>query len=479
MKKSTVIGGSAFVAVSTIASSALGVVLNLALPLLLSPAAYATYSTLLGYSLLVSSVLYEWIRIGVLRFSVSPEGAARDEERRAVLMFAYMASTGILLVLTLGALAAGLANTFALSIAAMLLAAIAQGAFAGTQAVARAHFSNAEFVVRTGGRAIATLGLGIAAALVFGTGEAVILATALAAGLASLSSMPRMWRAVSSARFNTGDLGFFLRFGSIAAVSTNLSIAAPAILRTVIVSSAGAAHAGGALLAIDLAQRLFSTLASSVNIVVFQRAVQAADFGSRERVATGMMWLVMIIPCLFVPCLIVVYFCLPQIALVVPSHFRDGFVENGFVAVLAIAILTVRQYSLDPLFVVIKRIELSLISPIMLLAMLAGSTWVSMIHFDTIGGALQLVLISMTISAFASIAVLAWTRAVIWPIRELAKLLAITVATVTVSAVVPTGDGILGAVLRSIEISGVYLAGALALDLLGSRSLLASRIGRQ
>lgn len=476
MKKSAILNGSALLAVSTIASSVLGVVLNLALPLLLSPAAYANYSTLFAYSLLVSSVFYEWIRVGVVRFSVSPEGAERDQERGSVLMFAYLVSTGILLVLTLAALAFGAANAFGLSMAAMLVAAIAQGAFAGTLALSRAHFSNAEYVLRVGGRAIGSLALGIAAALMFGTGEAVMLANALAAALSSLYSAPRMWRGATAAHFNGRDFGFFLRFGGTAAISTNLSVAAPAILRSVIINSAGAANAGGALLAIDLAQRLFSTLASSVNVIVVQRAIQATDFGDRRRVASGTMWLMMSLPALFVPCLLVLYFCFDVIALVVPVHFRDGFVQDGFVAILAMAILTLRQYSLDPVFLVIKRIGLSIVSPVLLLAILAGSTWISAAHFDTVQGALQLVLLSMVISLLATIAVLAWTRAVIWPIGEFVKLVAITIVTAVAAAILPIGGGIVGGVLRATVISVVYVAGALMLDFVGLRSMLATWI---
>lgn len=469
------LSSQAALVVTTVLASFLGIALNLCLPFLLHAEEYARYSLLLGFAQVTASLLFEWLRISVIRYSQTSDHSA-DQDRRSVMAAAYLAISGTLGILAVAFALLSTLNAGFSPVALVTAIAALQGIFDGQQAAARASFSNLAVSSRTMLRAILSPAGAVAGGLLFGTGEATLIGFALAYPLSSFFSARRQLAEWLATPPKFAALPALLRFGVLAAAGTNLSIAIPAALRSVIVGSVGLAEAGGLLLIVDLAQRTFSTIGASINVVTVQNAIRAHVSDRPERLHDAIRPHLVLLVASGFPFVLCYLTLAPQIlsGSILPESYRGGFSTSGLLLMLAIFLMTVRQYSIDSLFVVFGRSLLAPVGAVTTLALLiAAAPAMAVLHPSTDIAMLSLLTASLAGTAAAIVCLVATTK-VPWPFRDLWLTLAAALL-VTLPAWLFAGTlGPFHAVLLAAGLGLVYLALLVAGDVAGSRAVLAS-----
>ncbi|WP_423068384.1 hypothetical protein [Devosia sp. CN2-171] len=469
------LSSQAALAATTVLASFLGIALNLCLPFLLHAEEYARYSLLLGFAQVTASLLFEWLRIGVIRYSQTSDPAA-DQDRRSVMAAAYLAVSGALGVLAVAFALLSTLNAGFSPVALVAAIAALQGIFDGQQAASRASFLNFAVSSRTILRAVLGLVGAVAGGLLFGTGEATLIGFALAYPLSSFFSARRQLTEWSATPPKFAALLPLVRFGVLAATGTNLSIAIPAALRSVIVGSVGLGEAGGLLLIVDLAQRTFSTIGTSINVVTVQNAIRAHISDRPERLHDALRPHLVLLAASGFPFVLCYLTLAPQIlgGSFLPESYRGGFGTSGLLLMLAIFVMTVRQYSIDSLFVVFGRSLLAPVGAVTTLALLiAAAPAVTLLHPST-AITMTALLAASVVGTAAAIFCLVATAKVPWPFRDLWLTLAAALLVTLPAWLFAATIGPFHALLLSAGLGLVYLALLAVGDVAGSRAVLAS-----
>lgn len=468
------LASSAGLSVATLVASVLGVGLNLVIPFVLPAAEYARYSLMLGFAQLIASVLFEWVRVNVIRFSNTADLEA-DANRRAVLTWVYAVTIGVMtLAAVVSLLLVGVSLWFWSSAIVVATAAL-QGIFDGQQAASRAALDNTSVSLRILLRTSLAFACSVAAGLMFRTGDAALLGFALAFPLTSLIGVRALPTALGKAHFSLPVFLRMLNFGMLAAAGTNLSLAIPAAIRSVVVASVGLAQAGGILLVIDLSQRVFATIGMSVNIVAVQNAIRAIEFGDDRQIREKIRQQIMAVACLILPIIIVFAFIQQPLAdYIIPTQYHDGFEAGGLAAVIAIGIMAIRQYSLDPLFVVLgKAVAAPVGTATMLVVLLAFEL---LVPADWLGGSVQATMSELIFASIAGLVVTAvalmFTKTLPWPIRDMIWVGAATIITILVGMVLPPAHGIWAGIAVATVLGLVFVAAIIIGNVLETRALL-------
>lgn len=468
------LASSAGLSVATLVASVLGVGLNLVIPFVLPAAEYARYSLMLGFAQLIASVLFEWVRVNVIRFSNTADSEA-DANRRAVLTFVYATTIGLMVTAAvLSLLLVGVSLWF-WSAAIVVATAALQGTFDGQQAASRAALDNASVSLRILLRTCLAFASSVAAGLVFRTGDAALLGFALAFPLTSLIGVRGLPAALAKANFSLPVFWQMIKFGVLAAAGTNLSLAIPAAIRSVVVASVGLAQAGGILLVIDLSQRVFATIGMSINIVAVQNAIRAIEFGDDQQIREKIRQQVMVVACLILPIIIVFAFIQQPLAdCIIPAQYRAGFEAGGLAAVIAIGIMAIRQYSLDPLFVVLGKAGAAPIGTATMLAVLLA--FELLVPADWFGGSVQAKMNELIFASVAGVVVtaiaLVFTKPLPWPIRDMIWVGVAAIVTIVVGVLLPPAHGIWTAIAVAAVLGLVFVIAIIIGNVLETRALL-------
>lgn len=461
----------AILSVSTIAASFVGLALTILLPFVLPIDQYARYSVLFSFSQLVSILIFEWARIGVIRYSQTAE-AVQAASRSNVLAAGYAVAFGLLsgaavLCASLASLAPWLWPAAIVSMVAAL-----QGLFEGQQADARACGDNTHFSARMVARAIAGLVGALGCGWLFRSGEAALLGLAVTYPIVGMIGWRTAASRLRSAPFSWPELRFLFRFGLLAAVGTNLSIAAPALARGALLASLGPDRAGGVLLAVDLFQRAFSTIGAAVNVVVFQNAIRALEFGDDRGKRKALRDQILAVSCLVLPVAIAFGALHTQLAnTLIPPVYRDSFTASSVLAVAAMGVITIRQYSLDPLFIVFGRAGGAPAGPAVLLltplvyAAIPGGVWET-----SLGWAMAPLLATAVVSMTVTVLILNTLTPINWPFRDIARMALISAAMIITGTLLPQGANLIVAAGLAVVLALEFVGGMLALNVLGART---------
>lgn len=352
-------------------SASLAIVLALSIPYLLVPAQYARFSLALAWIQLLSSIGFEWLRVSVLRHSAS---TAEDAgEIRANLARLYLGMTAVLGGTGVALIFAALHNSFWWMPAFIFLSAAMQGVFDGRCAWARAHFDNRTLAIAMVGRPLTTLVLVLGACWFVPRVEAALAAFAFSF-LISITLFRDSPASVVSGGIRPAwpvvrQLGIF---GGSAAVSTNISLALPAAMRSVLITVLGAGAAGGALFALDLVQRVFATIGLSFNLLHFQSLIRVADTEGREAVVAKARRTIALEALLYALLAAgIAATATPFGKIVAPSRFEADFITYLPAMALLMAALCLRQFAIEPLYIVFKQVRFISLGPaITLLAFL-------------------------------------------------------------------------------------------------------------
>ncbi|WEK05681.1 MAG: hypothetical protein P0Y65_05350 [Candidatus Devosia phytovorans] len=467
-----VLGSSAAPSVAVTAGSVFGIALNLVIPFVLPMAEYALYSLLLGLAQLVTSLSFEWMRLAMLRHGYGADEVVAHQ-RRLVLARCYVATTGVLLVAAVLVASITMVWSWAGAISIVLACAAIQGAFDGQMAAARARFDNLAFSGRWIVRALLGLVLAIVFAAVFQTGMAALAGLTLSYPLAALLWRENLLAALGRGEaFDWAEFRLLFGFGELAALATNLSVAVPAVVRSLVVGSLGLAGAGGVLLAIDIGQRLFSTVGTAINVVVVQRAIRAMEHDDSAAVRRRLRDQVVVAVGVVAPLAIGLIALRGQVAeLIVPLDYRVGFAAGLLAVTLASALQAMRQYALDPLFLIFGRSGGAPLAPAVVLALLAVSTITPMAWWGSaLAAAVLPLLLAHAIGLVVTIAALCLLTPMRWPWHDLWRLALAVGAMGTIAAVLPASEGLADGVVVFLALAVPYAGCVLALDVGGIRS---------
>jgi O-antigen/teichoic acid export membrane protein len=463
---------SSFVLVgSVIGASLIGVVTALLLPFVLDPRQYAIFSLMIAFSQLCTNVSNEWLRISAIRFA---GGKVRGPNAGLILAL-YQRLSVILLAVGLAMFALSFAFPALCFGSVLVIAALFQGAFDGRSAFARARFQNIRLGMVSIVRAIFGLVGAIGVAYLTGSGLWAFMGLILSYPLAMPAFGDNPARLLAPRRLEWVQVRSVMRLGLFAALASNAALVVPALLRGMIASIAGLSGAGPALLAFDVAQRLFAVLGTSLNLLTIQVLIRTADTRPREDVLDQSRMFSIRVSAVF----LWVAACGATVAdpiaeLVVPPGYAAGFATMCYFMLPIAALLYLRQYAFDSVFIVFRRTGLAPIAPAAVTAALAivylaaylGSVGLTTALWLSLGIATAGALATGLVLRYAGLPALAW--------REIALTAAIAAASGFGAITMPGPGAMLGLVLRPLVASLFFLLimGILDIGSLRSRFLI-------
>lgn len=341
-------------------------ILNMAgivvLPKVMDAGEFALFSLASSLGLLVIAVFYEWNRMSIMRFTVTPDKDAEIKRRFALRRSSYSISVA------LGCVAVFCfpfsQQKYFLVVAMALIFAISQATFEARQATFRAEFHDKNYSVNLFLRAL--IGFLFLISAGYMTGSAFFTVAAWAASFLIVlvyfrddaSRLPKH-------SVDWGVLRFLLTYGvgaSLTAIATTL------LSPTVRMLTAGfipLADSGKLMLAMDISQKIVGVLGVTISILTIQTTIRAQEFGHfqlvRDRIGAQMPTvLAVILPS-------VVGFILLKddfASIFVPESYRDIFLENIVFCMAASGALGFRMFALDSVFLILGRPYVAISGPV-------------------------------------------------------------------------------------------------------------------
>ena len=342
-------------------ASTLGLATTTSLPFLLQPQYYVEFSISLTSIQLISNAASEWLRVAIIR-NVGNGSSHTANESNIIAIYARV----VLGLLAVGMLmiACSFVSTIPILVGVIFISAAIQAVFDGRSAWARAKFDNYRFVGATVLRALLMFFL------------VLILAYLSRSPLISLIGFP-ISHLISLFVFRDSASGFarslatkpahlrdIASLGGYAALGTNLSLGLSLFIR-VFISSRLSAESAGVIFALDVSQRLFSTLGLALNTVFLQTFIRTLDSSSQANQSYAVR--AFVLPNFMVLAIIMgaCAFIVPLLGeLVAPTLYRDAIKDLSHFVFVATGLFAVRQYAVDPVFVGLRKTHFIPIFPI-------------------------------------------------------------------------------------------------------------------
>lgn len=351
-----------------------GLALSLTLPHVLAPKEYAKFSLLLSVVQLTSSLGYEWIRVAVIRYAGQASNATDSAIRtRHTLRSLYVYVSALLITVSAMLFIGQIWYQELIFPAIICIVAVAQGVFDGRSAWARARFENISLAITMVARPIATLLLVVVMCYFSHSAGGAAIGLGMSYLVTMLIFRDRAKHAFVNFPSNFEQTRSLLSFGVVAAVGTNLSLAIPAALRAVLITTLGITGSGGALLALDLSQRLFATIGMALNLLHLQTLIRTIDTTSVEhsilRIRSSLTLEIALYAWLIMICAVASSSIGNMVA---PLSFQADFIRSLPSMSLLMATLCLRQFAIEPLFIGFKRVAFLPIGPAVTLILFAS-----------------------------------------------------------------------------------------------------------
>lgn len=331
-----------------LASALLQFALGLVVAWLLGPAEFGAYALALAAAILVQTVVFEWIRLSATRFHHAGEG--NQLARRLTRAWAQL--SGVMLFAAILLLVFGGARRWLFCLVPLI--AIAAGFVDFRAALLRAEFNQrgyALFMLLRNGLAIVLLPL---AAYRFGTAEAGLAAFLAAlvlasAGVGLLARRPAGVLAPANDNGSGPELAALLRYAGPIVVTNCLYLLLFFGLRSAVALTSGIAAAGQFSLALDFVLKLFTTIGTALDLMLFQIAVREArengESAGEARVRhNAEIILAAILPMALGLALVIAVL---EPVLVAPE-FRGAFAGYVTAVLPGVALYAIIQYALHP-----------------------------------------------------------------------------------------------------------------------------------
>lgn len=386
-----------------IVSNLFGFLLQFLLPFYLVPSEYSIYSVVLATAQVFLLLFFEPIRLSLLRYSGSKNLFVR-QRRGSLFFFSYLF---VFFVLVLVGVFSYVTNLYVsapyiyiISLAALVAAF--QGGFEGAQSYARAQFFNKVFAYSWVIRSAATLLFCLAAGFFFQAATHVLAAYALSFFLIFFAVYFVKYKGV----FWRGaeELLFFVKYGLSLALAMFLSGLFVPVFKNYLAIEIGPSSAGGFFWAFDLYLKVFAILGMVINLALSQRTISEIENGDREKAiilsTLQVCGVIAVIAPVYIGAIFLQDFVIRYLS---PEDYR-GLVSNFyFWAVSAAAIISIRMFSADALFVVFSKVKVAFFSPIFTIFL-----WLvfSLIFGSNQDNILRIFCSSLAIGLFFSIALL-------------------------------------------------------------------------
>jgi O-antigen/teichoic acid export membrane protein len=454
-------------------NAALTFALGLVVAKFLGPDAFGRYAVALSVATVINTAAFEWLRLSATRFY--SERARRDDAGvRATLALGYGA-----IVLTLAALLAA-AALLRLDLglptgllAAATVAGAAMGLFDYQAALARARFLDRTYAALVLAKNALGFALMVGGAVLFGDPTLVLYGSALSALAAIVAARRALADPEARPSLARRDLiGGFARYALPLVAASFVYQLIPLLNRGFLASRFGFAEAGTFSLPADLGLRLFATLGTGMDMLLFQIAVRTDETHGRDAARAQVARNLALVAAVLFPVTAGFWLVLPSFeALVVPAAFRGGFASYRALLIPALLALSLVQYALNPVFQLRKATAPVTAAALAALVVDAGLLPVLTARFGPLGVAAAqaggFVVASLVLTLLA-----ARTTALPW--RDLALAAAATIAMTTalwpLRALPP---GIAQLSLTAAAGVGIYGALALAFDIAGARAIAA------
>lgn len=361
---------AALLMASLILANLANLAIQFVIPRVLLPAEYTQFAMTWASGQLLAAVLFEWLRIGTVRYSGSiDESVGHDLRQTLISLYVLVLSFAGLSALVMLLLGLKLQGLFWAGF--VLFYATAQGAFDGKQAKLRASFQNLKFSLIWTARSILSFLLAVGAAQFFGGAAYAVAGLCLSFFIVILCAGDRRGAWV---RPRPADVLFLAKYGFFAASAGIITYIIPLAARYLIIHMHGGEESAGAVLSLDIAQKVVMALGTAANLLMLQPVIsRVASKKDTSAAALGEHLSRMF--ALMAPVLVgFVYLNSFAAKYFVPPAFNLGYEEISTPAILAATLLCIKSFGVDALFVIGGRTGLSAISAL-LSAILAALGW--------------------------------------------------------------------------------------------------------
>lgn len=454
--------------------------LGLVVAWLLGPAEFGAYALALSAAILLQTLVFEWIRLSATRFHHAGDGG----QLAALLLRLFTGLSGAMLVLAVLLLVFG--GVWHWLFCQIPLLAVAAGFADFRAALLRAEFNQRGYALLMLLRNLLAMGLLPLAAWRFGSAEAALGAFLLAlvlAGLAIEVVFRRNAGALASAEelASTPEMAALLRYALPIVATNGLYLLLFLGLRSAVAWTGGLAAAGRFSLALDFTSKLFTTIGTALDLMLFQVAVREArekgEAAGRLRVRRN----AEIVLAVLLPMALGLALVIPELeGFLVAPEFRGAFSAFVLALVPGITLYALVQYALHPFLQLDHRTGKLAIAALASLG-IAGVLYV-MVTMASVGisgaGIAGIVAVTLTLAMATACAVLMLTIGAsalpAWgfSLRALAALGTMSIAVLAVRSI---GQGWL--VLPGMILAGGAAYGGIAyvFDLAGIRTLIRMR----
>tara|TARA_R110000868_G_scaffold71514_1_gene209377 strand:+ start:204 stop:1652 length:1449 start_codon:yes stop_codon:yes gene_type:complete len=446
--------------------------ISVTIPLLINADQYSIFALCWSVGQLVASIAFEWMRFGVMRYTVTQD-AALAARRSGILWQGYALITATLIVVAIISLCWKLVLPFSGFIAVVAFYAACQGAFEGRQALARAHFENGYYSLAWVLRTFISLILSAVAAWLTGDGAASLFGLALSYPI-TLLLMNRSKRiSLPGQAFDGEQIWFLAQHGFFAATATILSMLLASVLRGLSISVLGLLQAGGLVLAIDLAQKAISVVGLAVNVVMMQRSIRSVEFESERDQTRQVGNHIAVAAALILPSSLGFFLIQgPFVELFVQPEYLESYWSSIGWACFGGGMLAFRQFAIDSLFVAFGKTTGAIAGPLVTIVSCVTAIWaIGTLHESSARSIAVAFALSSAIGAIVAIFALGRVRKIVWPLADMVKMIVAAAIMTGAFYLLPHGTSI-GSLAAILLVCGLsYCLSALALDLAGLRSL--------
>lgn len=391
---------------------------NFALGLLvahfLGPADFGRYAFAQAIGVLANVTFIDWVKLSTTRFYSEKSRAERPGLRRT-LDTGFILSSIVVCIVSAGCILAGVDFGLSTALAAIIpLVAISYALFDFHTAMTRSLFNDRLYATIVVGKNLLALALMVGGAWYFHNPVIVLAGLCLSQILAWLTVRRSLSEPGTPSGARTSLARAFLLYAGPIVLANTFYQIIPLYNRAAISGMLGVAEMGQYSLAFDLSTKLFSTIGSAFDILLFQLAVRSHhEHGldaAKERLSSNIGILIGAI----VPLATGFWFLLPSIeASFVPSQFRGAFSHYVAELIPGLACLSIILYGLNPILQIRNRTY-----PIIIACLVAVVADIGFIHLLPAGASGPMVARMQAHALYVSMAVtLVFVLAImpVWP----------------------------------------------------------------
>jgi O-antigen/teichoic acid export membrane protein len=339
--------------------------LGLIVAWILGAAEFGVYALALSAAILAQTLAFEWIRLAATRFHHAGSGGALRQRLARLLagLAAGMLTMAVLALIFWQGFGQGFGDGFRFGRASLItlipLLAAVTGYADFRAALLRAEFSQKRYAGFLMMRNIFAALLLPLSAWYFGRAEPVLLAFLASIALASLLLFWPVPGADAGSAVDdetAPDLPDLFHYSAPIVATNALYLGLFFVLRAAVAAAGGLASAGQASLALDFTLKLFTTVGTAFDLVLFQAVLrddrEKGAVAGQARLQQNLMWLLMLV----VPMAIGLGFVATRLEpFLVAPEFRGTFVAFVLAFLPGVALYALLQYGLHAAFQLQKR----------------------------------------------------------------------------------------------------------------------------